>query len=853
MFINSFSKEVWETTYKDHNDNDITDNWRRVAKKMASVEDDKEKWENQFYSMLENFRFVPGGRILANAGTEWSGTSYINCFVKDRNKYDLDSLDGILSVLRDQSQTLKSEGGWGCNFSFIRPRGSFIHGIGVETPGAVKYMEMFDKSSDIITAGSGRKNKNKKAKGKIRKGAMMGILSIWHPDIFEFVTSKQTEGRLTKFNISVGIHDDFMEALRKVNELRESGTSKEEIEKADKWDLVFPDTQHPKYKEDWFGDIYDWKNKGYDVVVYNTVSVTELWETIMKSTYNRNDPGVIFLDVANKTHLWNYGPSKLSRILESNPCGEQTLPNGGCCLLGSLNLTQFIDVENQSFLFEEFEKTIKTAIRFMDNVNDVSSTPLEIYAENLKKRRRIGLGIMGWGSALYLLGLRYGSDTAEDLKRDILKVYSQSAVRASVDLAKEKGMFEGCDPEKHFVHPFFKQINLPQEILEDIRKYGTRNSAIFSVQPTGNTGILANNVSGGLEPIFMHEYVRTVICPSLPDEVKGKCPKYWEGEFKETKWFKEKKEGTDDILVAEINGTVYKIDRNRGLTKEVLCEDYAVHILKQLGRWNPDADWAVTTTQLSPDDHIRDMTSWAKYVDSAISKTLNLPNDFPYGDFKNIYFNCHGTGFIKGFTTYRAGTMTSVLKSKDDKEQEETKIPKTKAPKRPKYLPCEVFHLTQQGDRYYVVVGLLEGEPYEVFTGTNTDGEGDPIIPKSIQIGELYKKSRGKYVLRNPDKDYSCLLTNGHSDSSADALTRMISTSLRHGVDISFVVHQLEKTDGDLTCFSRVLARTLKKYIKDGTEVHGETLDGCETPNKCKIVREEGCIKCITCGNSKCG
>jgi ribonucleoside-diphosphate reductase alpha chain len=376
---------------------------------------------------------------------------------------------------------------------------------------------------------------------------------------------------------------------------------------------------------------------------------------------------------------------------------------------------------------------------------------------------------------------------------------------------------------------------------------------LFSIQPTGNTGILANVVSGGLEPIFLIEYIRTVICPHVPDEIKGKCPKYWEGEFKENEFFKLKKEGTDDILVSNIGGIVYKIDKNRGLTKEVLCEDYAVHILKEMGRWNPTADYVVTTTQLTPDEHIKDMMGWAKYIDSAISKTLNLPNDFPYDKFKDIYLDCYKTGFIKGFTTYRDGTMTTVLKSVDKKEENVSKIAKTVAPKRPKTLPCEVFHLTQSGERYYVVVGLMDGDPYEIFTGPNKDETGDPVVPKSIKIGELMKKSRGAYILKNSEKDFSCALTNGHSDSNADALTRMISTSLRHGVDISFVVHQLEKTEGDLFCFSKILARTLKKYIKEGTEVVGETIDGCETPNKCKIVREEGCKKCLTCGSSKCG
>lgn len=205
------------------------------------------------------------------------------------------------------------------NFSFIRPRGAFIHGIGVETPGAVKYMEIFDKSSDIITAGSGSKSKNKKAKGKIRKGAMMGILSCWHPDIEEFITAKLSEGRLSKFNISVDCPNVFMDQVIRVKTLIAEGVSKDIIEEQDKWNLIFPDTRYIKYREEWTGDIYQWQSKGYPVIIYKTVSCLALWDMIMKSTYTRNDPGVLFLDIANKTHCWNYG-GDVSHIAACNPC-----------------------------------------------------------------------------------------------------------------------------------------------------------------------------------------------------------------------------------------------------------------------------------------------------------------------------------------------------------------------------------------------------------------------------------------------------------------------------------------------------------------------------------------------------
>ena len=217
VFQDSFSQEVWSTTYKDHKDKNIDDSNKRVARAVASVEKTQElrdEWEYRFYDLLTNFKGVPGGRILSNAGTEWSGTTLMNCFVGPRGHFDIDSLEGIYSHLLSQSQTLKSEGGWGENFSYIRPRGAFINGIGVETPGAVKYMELFDKASEIITSGSGKKSSNKKAKGKIRKGAMMGVLDVWHPDIIEFITAKQQAGRLSKFNISVNVSDLFMKYLQ---------------------------------------------------------------------------------------------------------------------------------------------------------------------------------------------------------------------------------------------------------------------------------------------------------------------------------------------------------------------------------------------------------------------------------------------------------------------------------------------------------------------------------------------------------------------------------------------------------------------------------------------------------------
>lgn len=838
-FKNDFSEEIWTQTYKDYDDNDVSDNWRRVAKDLSKIEEDSKKWEDEFYNILEDFKFVPGGRILSNAGTQWK-SSYINCFVKPRStKHDIDSMDGIFSVLRDQAQTLKSEGGWGCNFSFIRPRGAFIHGIGVESPGPVKFMEIFDKSSEVITSGSGKKSSNKKAKGKIRKGAMMGVLDCWHPSIEEFITAKQTDGCLSKFNISVGCYDDFMGKVVAGENYLDQGL--EIPEDIDAWDLIFPDTTHEKYADEWFGDIYNWKERGYPTIVYKTVKVSYLWDLIMQSTYKRNDPGVLFLDVANRTHCWNYGPRKISRILETNPCGEQTLPDAGCCNLGSLNLTQFVDMDNETFNYKAIEKIVKVAVRMLDNVNSISYSPLPEYKASMEKLRRIGLGGMGWGSALFMLKKRFGSDEAAILQEELMKCVTYSAIEESIELAIEKGAFEYCDFEKHAECEYFKQINLPQHLVDKIKKHGMRNSALFSFQPTGNTGILANNVSGGGEPIFMPEYVRTSICPNVPETIKDVCPKFWEGEFVETSMFKLTKEGTDEILVGiSPDGIKYKIDKNRGLTKETLCEDYAVTILKERGEWDSSAEWAATTTELTADEHVKDMCGFAKYIDAAISKTINLPKDYPYEDFKNIYLNCYKTGYIKGFTTYRDGTMASVLKSSEDKEFIELNT--SSAPKRPKTLPAEVHCITAKGEKYIVAVGMLNGQPYEIF-----GGHANGFNIKKSADGEITKVKRGQYSLMIGDLEISDF--SKHFTPQEQTIFRMGSTMMRHGVPTEFIVEQMQKSSDDIFSLPSAIARVLKKYIKDGQTVAGLSCPSCGEES---MIYAEGCKTCKSCGYSAC-
>jgi ribonucleoside-diphosphate reductase alpha chain len=859
-FEDTFSEEVWSSTYKDHTDQNVNDTMLRVAAAVASMEqtqDLRQEWTERFYDLLSGFRATAGGRIYANAGTAWGGTTLMNCYVGPRGDHDIDSLNGILETLRAQAQTLKSEGGWGENFSYIRPRGSFIHGIGVETPGAVKYMEMFDKTSEIITAGSGKKSTNKKAKGKIRKGAMMGVLDVWHPDIIEFISAKQQPGRLTKFNISVNCTDEFMERVLAITEIEKLIATAEvecdestvrlartEVEMLDKWDLIFPVTTFEKYKPEWTGDINLWRKKGYPVNVVNTTSVKSLWNLIMESTYNRAEPGVLFLDRANKFGPLNYAET----IFATNPCGEQTLAPGNVCNLGSLNLVHFLNKDRTGFDLKKIKKYTQYLVRFLDNVSDLSSAPLPEYEWSMKNKRRIGVGILGWGSALYMLKVKFGSNQAAELREELMRTIAQTAYTYSVDLAEEKGMFSVCNPELHAVGEFVKELGLPQVVIDKMKKVGIRNSSLLSIQPTGNTSIFANVVSGGLEPVFMHEYVRTVIVNTMPEHIADVTPKWYEGEWYETEMFKLTKEGDEDILRGvDTNGTVYKIDVNRGLTKEVLCEDFGVRAMKRFGEWDPHAGWAATTTSMTVQDHVSDLTGFARWIDSAMSKTVNVPNDYPFVNFADIYLDAYKSGYVKGVTTYRSGTMTTVLAAKDEKNatsfDEEIILDDVKLPDS---SPATLKTLRAEGKKWYLTTTWNEQQtrPFALFVHTNSH---EKAVTTSNAVEHLETLARVKGI---PERHITATLEKISADNNPSKIARMISLNLRHGVLIKNIVLALDKVeDVYVGTFLFQIRKFLATFIKDGDEVQGQT---CENCGSSRIVYSEGCQKCVDCGSGKC-
>lgn len=823
-FIQPLSDQVWHDTYKWETDETVHDTFRRVARHVASIEKNPEEWEEKYYQLLSTFRFVPGGRITSNAGTGLSGTSFVNCFVSGFRGEAQDSINSIYEELSRQARILKSEGGYGVNFDVLRPRGAYISGIGVESPGAVELMNLWNTSSAVITSGSGE-NKTGKGKNKIRKGAMMGVMSCWHPSIEEFITAKQQPGVLTRFNLSVLITDAFIEAVKA----------------GEPWRLEFPDPSHEKYDAQWDGNLDAWKAKGYPVEVWKEYKkATQLWDLILESTYNRAEPGILFGDRINQLNNLHY----CERISATNPCGEQPLQAGGSCVLSSINLTQYVREDRSGFDDEALARDIPAMVRFLDAINDITVFPLEEQRDEALSKRRIGLGYMGYGSALYMMKLGYGDAKALEETERLASFVTNTIYRSSADLASEKGAFPLFDEKKYLQSNFVKQA-LNKETIARIKKTGLRNSHLTTIAPTGNSSIFANCVSGGIEPVVSQKYTRTVMINRVPKGLKLPQNVNWDTHTCDGKddwhWVTE---GDEFLLRRELEETVYKFDRTRGLTKEEDVYDYSV--LEMGDDFDAEASWAKTLFTLKVKDHISTMKVFAKYVDAAISKTVNVPHDYPYKDFKNVYMDAYESGTIKGITTYRMGTMTSVISAGDDdpKDDEQETIVERPAPERPTSLKCDVHRIKVKGHEWYVFVGLMDGKPYEVFAGIIDD----VLLPKSITEGAIIKAKSRKYQFEYDGevliKDIVKIFTNDEYES----LTRLISTSLRHGTPIEFIVDQLTKSKGTIVDFSKSILRALKTYIPEGTE-SGELCPSCQT----ELVFIEGCNKCPGCGWSKCG
>ncbi len=573
------SRWVWENKYRRQGEESLDATWWRVARALAAVEvpERRDHWARRFHAILTDFRFLPGGRILAGAGTGRRVTLF-NCFVMGRID---DSLDGIFDALKEGALTMQQGGGVGYDFSSLRPRGFRAHASGAIASGPVSFMAIWDAMcATLLSTGA-------------RRGAMMATLRCDHPDIEEFLDVKGEPGRLTHFNLSVLVTDAFMAAVRGDRD----------------WELVFPrDGLHPSERD---GELVERHWPGLGVVpcrVVRRLRARELWDRLMRATYDHAEPGVLFIDRINQLNNLYYRED----ISATNPCGEVPLPPYGACDLGSVNLTRLVRhpfTPQAEFDWSALKALVPVAVRLMDNVIDASRFPLMRQERVERETRRIGLGVTGLADTLIMLGLHYASAEARELAGRILAVIRDTAYRASIELGREKGSFPALDVARYLAG---RQLEgLPEDIRAAIRRHGIRNSHLNAIAPTGTISLLAGNVSSGIEPVFDYHYHRRVL------------------------------------------------DQD-GHMREYAVSDAAWRLFRARHPDTPLPAYFVTALELDPEAHLAMQAALQPYVDNAISKTINIPEDYPYPQFREVYAQAYQLG-LKGCTTYRPNPVTGAV------------------------------------------------------------------------------------------------------------------------------------------------------------------------------------------------
>ncbi|EKE76846.1 adenosylcobalamin-dependent ribonucleoside-diphosphate reductase [Oceanibaculum indicum] len=766
--IAAISQQIWDMKYRLKRadgaplDRTLEDSWRRVATALAAPERDQALWEGRFYEALEDFKFLPAGRILAGAGTDRSVTLF-NCFVMGTVP---DDMAGIFEHLKEAALTMQQGGGIGYDFSTLRPKGAPVKGVGADASGPLPFMDVWDAMCrTIMSAGH-------------RRGAMMATMRCDHPDIEDFIAAKQEAGRLRMFNLSVLVTDAFMQAVQ------EGGS----------WDLVFGGT------------------------IYRTVEARELWDRIMRATYAYAEPGVIFIDRVNNRNNLHY----CETIAATNPCGEQPLPPYGACLLGSINLAKLVErpFESDAAIdIGRLEALVATAVRMMDNVTDVSRFPLPQQQHEAQAKRRIGLGVTGLADALIFCGARYGSADAVALTERWMAAIRRAAYLASVELAKEKGPFPLFDRDHYLAGETIQELDA--DVRDAIAQHGIRNALLTSIAPTGTISILADNVSSGLEPVFSFEYTRTVLMPD-------------------------------------------------GSRREEQVTDYALRLYRRLkGETARLTDAFVDAQRLSPSDHVVMQAAVQKYIDSSISKTINIPVDLPFEQFKNVYRMAYESG-CKGCTTYRPNEITGAVLQVKPETVEGTQQPELALDK-PEARPADQF---EAGAVIYMTQPLNRPEELPGKTYKINWPESEHAL--YITVNDVIQDGR-----RRP---FEIFINSKNMEHFAwtVALTRMISAVFRRGGDVSFVVEELKAVFDPrggqwmggryvpslLAAIGDVIERHLIDigFIPQPEEkrqghlaerkvvgLADQRLRQCPKCGQPSLIRQEGCDTCTSCGYSKCG
>ena len=791
---------------------------RRIAREIARIEKNypNSMSEDEIFDLLKNFKYiVPQGSPMAGIGNNFQIGSLSNCFVIGSHG-NSDSYGGIMKVDEEQVQLMKRRGGVGHDLSHIRPMGSPVKNSALTSTGIVPFMERYSNSTREVAQDG-------------RRGALMLSISIKHPDSEKFIDAKLEEGKVTGANVSVKISDDFMQSI--VNNVP--------------FVQQYPiDSTNPVFKKE--------------------INAHNLWKKIVHNAWKSAEPGILFWDTIIRESVPDSYADLGFRTVSTNPCGEIPLCPYDSCRLIAINLYNYVDnpfTESASFDSELFIKHVGYAQRIMDDIIDlelekvdkildkigkdpedqeIKRTEINLW-NNIKKKciegRRTGVGITAEGDMLAALGCRYGTDEATNFSIEVHQLLAIEAYRSSVLLAKERGAFPIYDSKREKNNPFINRLKeADNSLYDEMVKYGRRNIALLTIAPTGSVSLMTQTTSG-IEPVFLISYKRRrKVNPGdknaridFVDEVGDSWEEYNVFHNKFLKWLK-------------VNG--YDVDKVK-LMKDAELDAIIAKSPYYKATAN-DVDWVAK---------VKMQGAIQKWVDHSISVTVNIPNDVKEELVANIYKTAWESG-CKGVTVYREGSRAGVLVA-DKKKEDSTEFKETSAPPRPKKIEAEIVRFQNDYEKWIAVVGLINGRPYEVFTGKAEDFFLPPFVQKGWVIKNKADSDESRYDFQFEDKQGYKVTIEGLSrmfDKEFWNYAKLISGILRHGMPLPFVVELISNLHLDsesINTWKVGVERALKKFIPDGTKVTDKACSNCGDSEG--LVYEEGCLKCKSCGYSKCG
>jgi ribonucleoside-diphosphate reductase alpha chain len=785
---------------------------RRLASEIARIEKNypNPMTEDELFELFRDFKYiVPQGGPMTGIGNDFQVGSLSNCFVVGNGA---DSYGGIIMIDQEQVQLMKRRGGVGHDLSHIRPKGSPVKNSALTSTGIVPFMERFSNSTREVAQDG-------------RRGALMLSVSIKHPDSEEFIDAKMDEGKVTGANVSVKIDDEFMQAVRNKT------------------------TYQQKYPIDSTTPIYS-----------RDTDAAKLWDKIVFNAWKSAEPGILFWDTIIRESVPDCYADLGYKTVSTNPCGEIPLCPYDSCRLIALNLYSYVDepfTKNAKFDFELFRKHIRQTQQIMDDIIDLELEKIDaIYSkiladpeaeeikrveinlwEKIKKMavdgRRTGIGITAEGDMLAALGLRYGSETAVEFSVEVHKIVALEAYRGSVILAKDRGAFPVYDAKREKHNPFIQRLaQADPELYKDMVRFGRRNIALLTIAPTGTTSLMTQTTSG-IEPVFMPVYKRRrKVNPNdkdarvdFVDEMNDSWEEYIVFHHKFKTWM-------------EVNGFQLKHNYSNEELDELIAKSPYYKASSN------DIDWLAK---------IRMQGQIQKWVDHSISVTINLPEEATEELVNKLYFAAWESG-CKGVTVYREGSRSGVLISTKDKTKEGI-FPT----KRPEILEADIVRLQNNKEKWIAFIGLIDGKPYEIFTGLADDEDGI-LLPRSVTQGWIIKShdesgaSRYDFQYRN-SRGYKTTI-EGLSFKFNPIFwnyAKLISSVIRHGMQIQKVVELVTSLQFDvesINTWKNGVARALKKYIPNGTAAEDAKCEGCGSSN---VIYQEGCLICQDCGSSKCG